>query len=76
MNFHHLLKQRAADKRPVRVGVIGAGKFSSMFLAQARSTPGLHVMAICDLDLNRARSSAVRIRRAMEKEFGCTSVSE
>lgn len=56
MNLHHLLQQRAADEQPIRVGVIGAGKFSSMFLAQARSTPGLHVMAVCDLDLDRARS--------------------
>ena len=39
MNLHTLLRNRAADGEPIRVGVIGAGKFGTMFLAQARTTP-------------------------------------
>ena len=35
MNLHALLRRRAEDHRPVRVLLIGAGKFGSMFLAQA-----------------------------------------
>jgi predicted homoserine dehydrogenase-like protein len=31
MNLYRLLQQRAAGGRPVRVGLIGAGKFGSMF---------------------------------------------
>ena len=54
MNLGRLLKQRAAEGRPVRVGVIGAGKFSSMFLAQARTTPGLHLLGLADLSKERA----------------------
>jgi len=54
MNLHRLLLQRHESGNPVRVGVIGAGKFASMFLAQARRTSGLHVLGICDLDLERA----------------------
>jgi len=57
MNLHRLLLERQAAGRPVRVGVIGAGKFTSMFLAQARRTPGLHVLGVCDLDLERARQA-------------------
>ena len=38
----------------MRVGLIGAGKFGTMFLAQARTTPGLHVAAVADLDEERA----------------------
>ena len=38
MNLHRLLQQRLAAGRPVRVGLIGAGKFGSMFLAQAPRT--------------------------------------
>lgn len=38
------------------VGVIGAGKFGTMFLAQARTTRGLHVVAVADLDVGRARA--------------------
>jgi len=55
MNLHGLLKARAEAGDPVRVGLIGAGKFATMFLAQARSTPGLHIAAIAELDAARAR---------------------
>jgi len=40
---------------PVRVGLIGAGKFGSMFLSQVPTTPALDVVAIADLDPSRAR---------------------
>src|SRR5271166_2916850 len=49
-----LLKREAAG-RPVTVGVIGAGKFGTMFLAQARMTRGMHVVAVADLDVMRAK---------------------
>lgn len=50
MNLHRLLQDRVERAGPIRVGVIGAGKFATMFLAQARRTPGLHIMGIADLD--------------------------
>jgi predicted homoserine dehydrogenase-like protein len=34
MTLHHRLQQRAGVGRPVRAGLIGAGKFGSMFLNQ------------------------------------------
>ena len=46
MNLHALLLQRAVADRPVTVGLIGAGKFGTMFLSQARLTQGLHVVAV------------------------------
>jgi predicted homoserine dehydrogenase-like protein len=60
MNLHRLLLQRAAEKKPLAVALIGAGKFGSMFLAQARRTPGLHVVAVADLSPPRARESLAR----------------
>ena len=57
MYLHAQLRERAAAARPVRVGLIGAGKFGSMFLSQAPSTPGLVVDAIADLDPDRARAA-------------------
>jgi predicted homoserine dehydrogenase-like protein len=54
MNLHALLREREAAGRPVTVGLIGAGKFGTMFLAQARVTRGLHVVAVADLDTARA----------------------
>src|SRR5437868_13540454 len=55
MNLHSLLLEREAQNRPVTVGVIGAGKFGTMFLSQARLTRGLHVVAVADLNIERAR---------------------
>ena len=43
--------------QPVRVGLIGAGKFGSMFLSQVPTTDGLEVRAIADLDPERAREA-------------------
>jgi predicted homoserine dehydrogenase-like protein len=61
MNLHRLLLQRQAQGRPVRVAVVGAGKFGSMFLHQAPRTPGLHVLGIADLSIPRARENLARI---------------
>jgi predicted homoserine dehydrogenase-like protein len=56
MNLHAKLLEREAAGRPVTVGLIGAGKFGTMFLAQARLTRGMHVVGVADLDAARARS--------------------
>ncbi|MCH8997111.1 MAG: flagellar biosynthesis protein FlgA, partial [Proteobacteria bacterium] len=60
MNLHRMLQARAEAGRPVRVGLIGAGKFGAMFLAQARLTSGFHVMAVADLAPERARENLER----------------
>ena len=52
--------QRMNSGKPVRVALVGAGKFGSMYLSQARRTPGIHVRAICDLAPDRARASLER----------------
>jgi predicted homoserine dehydrogenase-like protein len=57
MNLHRMLCQRGEAREPIRVGVIGGGKFGTMFLAQARVTPGLHVLGVADLRPERARAS-------------------
>src|SRR6202166_241398 len=57
MNLHRLLNARRAAGKPVRVALIGAGKFGSMFLAQVPHTPGLEVPVIVDLDPQRARDA-------------------
>jgi len=61
MNLHHLLQKRAAENWPVRVVMIGAGKFGSMYLSQAQRTPGLQILAIADLAPDRARASLARV---------------
>ena len=57
MNLHSMLAQRAEQGQPVGVGLIGAGKFSTMFLTQARLTKGMHIVGIADLDVARANAS-------------------
>src|SRR5919112_1431964 len=57
MNLHHLLTQREADGKPIRVGLIGAGRYGTMYLAQARNIPGVHVVAIADINVKRAEGA-------------------
>ena len=56
MNLHAKLLEREAAGRPVTVGLIGAGKFGTMYMAQARLTRGMHLVGVADLDVARARS--------------------
>jgi len=60
MFFHDLLAQREAQDRPLRVGLIGAGKFGTMYAAQARTTPGVRLTAVADLYPERARAALLR----------------
>jgi len=60
VNLHRLLLQRQASGKPLRLGVIGAGKFGSMYLSQARKTPGIHVVGVADLSVPRAREAFQR----------------
>ncbi len=57
MNLHALLLAREARGRPLRVGLIGAGKFGSMFLSQALHMRGLHLLGVADLSPARARTA-------------------
>jgi len=61
MNLHALLRRRQTDGKPLRVGLIGAGKFGSMYLSQARRTPGVRLTAVADLDPARARKSLAQV---------------
>jgi len=61
MNLHRLLQRRSATGKPVRVGLIGAGKFGSMFLNQVPTMPGLEVPVIADLDPQRAVAACGKI---------------
>ncbi len=57
MNLHALALARIErGEKPVRVGLIGAGKFGSMFLNQVPTSP-LEVTAVADLDPERARTA-------------------
>lgn len=61
--------------KPLRVGLIGAGKFGTMFLSQARSIPGLQVLGVADIAPDKARGSLLRARWP-EEQFSAKSFEE
>ncbi|MGF1619795.1 MAG: NAD(P)H-dependent oxidoreductase [Rhodomicrobiaceae bacterium] len=67
MNLFTKLQQRAEENNPIRVGLLGAGKFGSMFLAQARRIPGIHLVGVADLSAERARSNLALVGWEQER---------
>ena len=61
MNLFSRLQQRERDGAPLLVGLIGAGKFGSMYLSQVRRTPGVRLTTVADLDPARAREALARV---------------
>jgi predicted homoserine dehydrogenase-like protein len=49
MFLQQAISKRIDNNNPVKVALIGAGKFGSMFLSQVPSTLGLEVLVIADL---------------------------
>lgn len=49
------------EGRPIHVGLIGAGKFGSMFISQIHRTKGMHLLGIADLSTDRAEASLARV---------------
>ncbi|MFZ5540872.1 MAG: NAD(P)H-dependent oxidoreductase [Pseudomonadota bacterium] len=61
MNLYAKLVAREREGRPLQVGLIGAGKFGSMYLSQARRTPGMRLTTVADLNVGRAREALRRV---------------
>jgi predicted homoserine dehydrogenase-like protein len=70
-----MLKERAAAGKPVRIGLIGAGKFGTMFLSQVRLTAGMHLAGLADLLPERARERLQRVQWTPE-QINATSIGE
>ena len=61
MSLHAALLRRESDGRPIRVALVGGGKFGSMFAAQVVRTPGMRLVAIADRDPERVRETLARV---------------
>jgi predicted homoserine dehydrogenase-like protein len=61
MNLYAKLQERETNGKRLRVGLIGAGKFGAMYLAQVPKTPGLHLAGIADLSPQNARTNLERV---------------
>ena len=59
MNLYAKLKER--QDKPLRIGVIGAGKFGAMYIAQVPRTPGVHLVGIADLSPDYAKQNLDRV---------------
>ena len=75
MNLSSLLAARHAEGRPIRIGLIGAGKFGSMILAQAKYIEGYDIVGIADLDQTKARASLARVGWD-EAQYSATSMAD
>jgi predicted homoserine dehydrogenase-like protein len=60
MSLYGLLQQREKAGKPVRIGIIGAGTFSTAFLSQLRLIPGMQLVGISELDLEKAKQACLR----------------
>ncbi|NDF04769.1 MAG: flagellar biosynthesis protein FlgA, partial [Betaproteobacteria bacterium] len=67
MSLYLKLQQREASGNPIRVALIGAGKFGSMYLSQVPRTPGVHLVAIADLSPDLARQNLARVGWSREQ---------
>jgi predicted homoserine dehydrogenase-like protein len=75
MNLFAKLKARAEAGNPIRIGMIGAGKFGSMFLAQAPRIPGIHILGIVDLKPDNARSNLALVDWPAER-YAATNLDD
>ena len=53
--FNSLLAQRATENKPIKVGIIGTGKFGGGLVAQLSRMQGIEACAIADINLEHAR---------------------
>lgn len=51
------LAARERDGRPIRVGVVGAGRFGTMIICQLAAMRGMRASVVADLDPARARTA-------------------
>ena len=76
MYLYDQLRARAAAGRPVRVALVGAGKFGSMFLSQVPSAVSLEVCVIADLDPDRARAACRAVGWSADRIAGTRFTAE
>ena len=73
MNLFAKLQER--KDKPLRVGLIGAGKFAAMYIAQVPKTPGVHLVGIADLNPDYARQNLARVGWQAQ-QYGASSLDQ
>jgi len=67
MNLYVKLRERAQSGNPIRIGMIGAGKFGSMFLSQVLRIDGIHLIGVADLSPDGAKSNMELVGWPLER---------
>ncbi len=75
MNLYSLLQERAENDNPIRIGLIGAGKFGTMFLSQVQKLKGIHLIGVADLSVPNAKSNMEFVGWP-EEQFSATSLDK
>src|SRR5687768_7531475 len=73
MNLFAKLQQRTDN--PLRIGLIGAGKFAAMYIAQVPKTPGVHLVGIADIAPDYATQNLARVGWKPE-QYGAQSFEQ
>ena len=60
MNYAPKLIARTEAGKPIRIALVGAGKFGTMILAQLNLMPGIKLVVLADLNVQRAKDAAVK----------------
>jgi predicted homoserine dehydrogenase-like protein len=62
-------------EKPLRIGLIGAGKFAAMYIAQVPKTPGVHLAGIADIAPDYAKQNLERVGWTSER-YGAASIDQ
>ena len=57
MSLFNQLRNLDQNNDSIRIGLIGAGKFGTMFASQAIRLPGIHVVGIADINIKSCKSN-------------------
>ena len=56
-NYYEELQKRAAQGKPIRLGMIGFGRFPSTFTVQLDRIPGMQLVGVAELNPARAQKT-------------------
>lgn len=74
MGYSRRLAEREAKfGRPIRIGLVGAGQMGRGYVAQTRRMTGMEVVAIADVDVDRARGAFASVGINKVVDGGATS---
>ena len=72
LNLFERLRKKEEEDDPISIGIIGAGKFTTMFLSQARITKGFRIKALADTNYRNAKKAVKNAGYSDQEEIFVT----